>query len=33
MSTTVPIIHVVDDDASFLVATSRFRANRFSVNT
>jgi len=29
-----PIVHVVDDDASFLTAISRlFRANGFSVKT
>jgi FixJ family two-component response regulator len=34
MSETVPIIHVVDDDASFLAAISRLlRANGFSVKT
>jgi len=34
MSVTVPIIHVVDDDASFLTAISRLlRANGFSVKT
>ena len=34
MSVTVPIVHVVDDDASFLTAISRLlRANRFSVKT
>ena len=34
MSTTVPIVHVVDDDASFLAAISRLlRASGFSVKT
>lgn len=34
MSVTVPIVHVVDDDASFLTAVSRLlRANGFSVKT
>jgi len=34
MSLTVPIVHVVDDDASFLTAISRLlRANGFSVKT
>jgi FixJ family two-component response regulator len=34
MSVTVPIVHVVDDDASFLTAISRMlRANGFSVKT
>jgi len=34
MSDTVPIVHVVDDDASFLTAISRLlRANGFSVRT
>ena len=34
MSVTVPIVHVVDDDASFLTAISRLlRANGFSVRT
>jgi two-component system response regulator FixJ len=34
MSETVPIVHVVDDDASFLSAISRLlRANGFSVKT
>jgi RNA polymerase sigma factor (sigma-70 family) len=34
MSATVPIVHVVDDDASFLTAISRLlRANGFSVKT
>jgi len=34
MNATVPIVHVVDDDASFLTAVSRLlRANGFSVKT
>jgi len=34
MSQTAPIVHVVDDDASFLAAISRLlRANGFSVRT
>ena len=34
MSATAPIVHVVDDDASFLTAVSRLlRANGFSVKT
>jgi two-component system response regulator FixJ len=34
MSETMPIVHVVDDDASFLTAISRLlRANGFSVKT
>jgi len=34
MSVTVPIVHVVDDDASFLTAISRLlQANGFSVKT
>ncbi len=34
MSATVPIVHVVDDDASFLTAISRLlRANGFTVKT
>jgi len=34
VSATVPIVHVVDDDASFLTAISRLlRANGFSVKT
>jgi len=34
MSETAPIVHVVDDDASFLAAVSRLlRANGFSVTT
>ena len=34
MSATVPIIHIVDDDASFLTATSRLlRAGGFAVKT
>ena len=34
MSVTVPIVHVVDDDASFLTAISRLlRANGFTVKT
>jgi len=34
MTDTVPIVHVVDDDASFLTAISRLlRANGFSVKT
>ena len=34
MTVTVPIVHVVDDDASFLTAVSRLlRANGFSVKT
>ena len=34
MSVTVPIVHVVDDDTSFLTAISRLlRANGFSVKT
>jgi FixJ family two-component response regulator len=34
MSVTVPIVHIVDDDASFLTAISRLlRANGFSVKT
>jgi len=34
MSTVVPTVHIVDDDASFLVATSRLlRASGFVVKT
>jgi FixJ family two-component response regulator len=34
MSETIPIVHIVDDDASFLTAISRLlRANGFSVKT
>ena len=34
MSETVPIVHIVDDDASFLTAVSRLlRANGFAVKT
>jgi FixJ family two-component response regulator len=34
MSATVPIVHIVDDDASFLTATSRLlRASGFAVKT
>ena len=34
MSTAVPIVHIVDDDASFLAATSRLlRASGFAVKT
>ena len=34
MSTAVPIVHLVDDDASFLAATSRLlRASGFAVKT
>jgi RNA polymerase sigma factor (sigma-70 family) len=34
LSATVPIVHIVDDDASFLKATSRFlRASGFAVKT
>jgi FixJ family two-component response regulator len=34
MSATAPIVHVVDDDASFLTAISRLlRASGFSVKT
>ena len=34
MSTAAPIVHIVDDDASFLAATSRLlRASGFAVKT
>ena len=34
MSETEPIVHIVDDDASFLAAISRLlRANGFAVKT